>query len=188
MLNSYDFVHMTLLAVGGKVRGTTKLQKTIYFLGVLTRQLNDLGYRPYFYGPYSDEVADAMVCLKSLGFLGEQIVDGGAINQLGFEVARHDFHLNKDGKAIAKDKIKKYPQLWNKIKQAVSVLKNAGDIDYMDLSIAAKTYFMLGEKWNHISIDELAALTKKIGWSVTPQQVKNVARFMKKLDLDKKKL
>jgi len=28
----YDFVHLTLLAVDGEVRGKTKLQKTVYFL------------------------------------------------------------------------------------------------------------------------------------------------------------
>ena len=183
MVDTYDFVHLALLAVGGEIRGKTKLQKTVYFLGVLTGQLDVLGYRPHFYGPYSDEVTDAIERLKALGFVDENIRGGGAVNQLGFEVFRYDYRLNDDGKTIAEDKTKKYPKLWKKLTAAGEALKRAGTIDYMRLSIAAKTYFMLGEKKGRASEEELANLAKRFGWSVSPQQVKDAARYMQKLGL-----
>jgi len=56
-MNTYDFVHLALYAMGGEIRGKTKLQKTIYFLGRLSNHIDELGYNPHFYGPYSSEVA-----------------------------------------------------------------------------------------------------------------------------------
>ena len=59
-MNTYNFVHLTLHALGGQVRGKTKLQKMVYFAGILTGAIEELGYRPHYYGPYSSEVTDAM--------------------------------------------------------------------------------------------------------------------------------
>ena len=63
-MDARDFVAMTLLASGGHVRGKTKLQKLVYIVGILDRLLEELGYCPHFYGPYPDEVADAVSHLK----------------------------------------------------------------------------------------------------------------------------
>jgi HD superfamily phosphohydrolase len=68
-MSPYDFVHLTCHALGGEIKGRTKLQKTDYFLGVLTDSLPELGYRPHFYGPYSAEVAGAVGKLRARGFV-----------------------------------------------------------------------------------------------------------------------
>ena len=103
-MTPYDFVHLSLLAVGGEIQGRTKLQKTIYFLGILSGTLPKLGYRPHFYGPYSDAIAAAVNRLKSLGFITENTVGIGAMGSSGFEIARHDFRLTEEGKLIAQKK------------------------------------------------------------------------------------
>ncbi len=89
-MNAYDFVHLTLFAYNGELQGRTKLQKTVYFLGVFTESLDDLGYRPHYYGPYSAAVADAVSRLKALGFVMEYTLGSGAVGAGGFEIARHD--------------------------------------------------------------------------------------------------
>ena len=45
-MTPYDFVQLTLYAAGGKIRGKTRLQKTVYFLGLLTetRSLSQYSY------------------------------------------------------------------------------------------------------------------------------------------------
>ncbi len=82
-MNTYDFVHLTLAAMGGEIQGRTKLQKTVYFLGVITDSLDGLGYRPHFYGPYSFEVADAIDQLKSLGFVDQNVATAGSAAESG---------------------------------------------------------------------------------------------------------
>lgn len=182
-MSPYDFVHMALLAMDGKISGRTKLQKTVYFLGAMTRKLPDLGYRPHFYGPYSQQVSDAVGRLKALRFLDETIAGMGLIDRRGFEVARYDYRLSDRGKRMAKKKTRKFPAVWGKMRSAASTLKKAGDVDYVKLSIAAKTFFMLGERSGETTPAKISKVASRFGWSVKPGQVKEAGVFLRDLGL-----
>jgi len=80
----YEFVQLAIMAAGGSISGKTKLQKTIYFLGVLTDDLAELGYRPHYYGPYSGVVAQAVDHLRTIGVLEQETVEVGAVDCQGF--------------------------------------------------------------------------------------------------------
>jgi hypothetical protein len=54
---------------------------------------------------------------------------------------------------------------------------------YVKLSIAAKTYFMLGEKKGNAMMAELTDLATKFGWKVTQQQVFEAATYLSSLGL-----
>jgi uncharacterized protein YwgA len=182
-MNTYDFVHLTLAAMGGEIRGRTKLQKTVYFLGVITNSLDELGYRAHFYGPYSAEVGDAIDQLKSLGFVDQNVASAGSVDSAGFEVARYDYKLSEQGRTVVEQKKQAFPAEWRKIDKAAAILKRAKNEDYVKLSIAAKTYFMLGEKKGTATKAELAELASKFGWSVTKEQVEEAASYLKSLGL-----
>jgi uncharacterized protein len=184
-MNTYDFVHLALDAMGGEIKGKTKLQKTVYFLGLLTETVDDLGYRPHFYGPYSAEVAGAADRLRALGFATQTAASRGSVDQAGFEVARYDLRLTEEGARMAQAKAKEHPGEWDKIGKAAEILKKADEQDYVKLSIAAKTYFMLGQRRGTARIKDLAALADNFGWSVTPDQVRDAARFLESLGMVK---
>lgn len=182
-MNTYDFVHLTLAAMGGEIKGRTKLQKTVYFLGVIANALEGLGYRAHFYGPYSAEVADAMDQLKSLGFVDQNVASAGGCDASGFEVARYDYKLTSQGKAVAEQKKQAHLNEWKRIETAATVLKKAPNADYVKLSIAAKTYFMLGEKKGNATKAELAELATKFGWSVNQEQVDDAVGYLRSIGL-----
>jgi uncharacterized protein YwgA len=182
-MTPYDFVHLALLAVGGEIKGKTKLQKTMYFLGLLTGQVGELGYRAHYYGPYSDEVADAVSTLEGLGFVSSDVASVGALDPQGFEVRRTDFRLTQEGQAIARSKAGKHAGLFEQLRQAAGALKQAGEQDYVKLSIAAKTFFMLREKNAPATEGELEQLAKRFGWNVSPQQIGEAAEYLRKLGL-----
>lgn len=184
-MNTYDFVHLALHAMGGEIRGKTKFQKTVYFLGLLTKTVDDLGYRPHFYGPYSSEVAGAAGQLRALGFATQTAAGGGAVDQAGFEVARYDLRLTEEGVRMAQAKAEEHPEEWDEISRAAEILKKANEQDYVRLSIAAKTYFMLGQKRGTARINDLVALAETFGWSVTPEQVRDAARFLSSIGMVK---
>lgn len=184
-MDPYDFVHLALLAAGGEIKGKTKLQKTVYFLGIMTNHLDDLGYRPHFYGPYSDDVAEAVGRLKSVDFVDQNIVGGGSMDKQGFERRRYDYRLSDDGRLVAHAKRDKDPNLWARLEEAWTRLKEAGDLDYMKLSIAAKTYFLLGKNRDAATDKELASLAPRFGWHVTPSEVQDAARYLETLGLVK---
>ena len=182
-MSPYDFVHLSILALGDEIKGRTKLQKTVYFLGVLTDNLPELGYRPHFYGPYSDAVAASVNRLKSLGFLTENTVGAGTVGSSGFEIARHDFKLTEEGKRIAQKKTERDPEFWQRLKSVADRFVNAGDVDYMKMSVAAKTFFILSNSGKPATPTELSYSASRLGWSPTPQEVEESIDFLKKLGL-----
>lgn len=171
--STYDFVHLALKALGGKVDGKTKLQKLVYFLGVLTGREQQLDYRPHYYGPYSAEVADAMDLLSAREFVQLSHATMGGTDDRGFELVRTDYSLSPDGEKIAEAKSKSNPALFREIKHAAEVLDKLKDRDYVKLSIAAKTYFMLKED----PTADLPSLAKQFGWLVTEKQI-NEAKLL----------
>lgn len=178
-----DFVHISLLALGGEVHGKTALQKKIYFLGVLTNTLEELGYRPHFYGPYSDEVAQAMQELKTIGYVEQDVRSTGMADAAGFERCRYDYRLTEAGKRVAEAKAAASGGLWAKLQDIADRLKSAGSVDYMKLSIAAKTYFLLGQSQAKPSDNDLAQLASKFGWQVKPAEIQEAGRYLEKLKL-----
>jgi uncharacterized protein YwgA len=182
-MNAYDFVHLALLAIDEEVRGSTKLQKTIYFLGVLTGSLDQLGYRPHYYGPYSDSVAAAVNRLKALGFVQQSSLHTGAVNEEGFEITRKDYSLTDQGRTIARQKATQNPSVWKKVEQAVSRFKTAGEIDYMKMSVAAKTYFILSGEGKPATAIELSESAKGLGWNPKPEEISDSISFLKSLGL-----
>ncbi len=183
-MTAYDFVHLALSAVGGRIEGKTKLQKTIYFLGKFTSNLDMLGYRPHYYGPYSSDVAAASDRLRSLGFVDCNIASGGRLDSRGFEVARCDFTLNVEGVRLAKSKAERYPRLWEDLQKAAARLEGAGNPDYKLLSVAAKTDFML-ENREKATTGELSKLARTFGWTVSDDEVLEAGKFLEKVDLVK---
>ena len=182
-MEAYDCVQLTLLAMGGEIKGKTKLQKTVYFLGLMTGCLENLGYRAHFYGPYSDDVAEAINRLKTIGAVDQNVRGGGAVDKSGFEVCRYDFSLNDEGRELAKETAGQNPEFYGKLLKASKVFGEVGDLDYMKLSVAAKTYFMLGEKKGRATRAELARLARRFGWEVTPEQIWDAAKYLNQLGL-----
>jgi len=181
-MSTYDFVHLVLYAFNGTMRGRTKFQKTVYFVGALTRSLENLGYRPHYYGPYSSEVAAAANELTGLGFLRQTSALAGGVDPQGFEVARYDYDLTTEGRKIAREKAARFDKEWSQIDDAVRRLKLVPDRDYIRLSIAAKMYYLLGKK-KPASTDELVKMMPTFGWSVTAEQMREAGEFLVSLGL-----
>src|SRR5437773_11856616 len=75
----------------GEVAGRTRLQKTIYLLrerfGVPFR----FRFKPYFYGPYSEDLSDSVENLVALGMIEERR------RYLAAGVSEYSYRLTKGG-------------------------------------------------------------------------------------------
>ncbi len=63
------------------------------------------------------------------------------------------------------------------------MFRQAGDLDYMLLSVAAKPYFMLGQKKGLATEADLASLAPRFGWSVTAKEIHEAAQYLNRLGL-----
>ncbi len=182
-MNARDFVQLALLAMDIPIQGKTKLQKAIYFLGLMTGCLDELDYRAHFYGPYSDEVADAIGWLRTIGAIDQTSYGSGSVDHSGFEIRRHDFRLNDAGRQFAETTSRRHPEQWKRIQEAAQTLKRAGDLDYVRMSVAAKTFFMLKETDGRATESDLARLASRFGWDVTLDQVKEAVAYLGRIGL-----
>ena len=148
-----DFVVLAYGAFDGKMTGKTLLQKRLYFISVMVGA--DLGFDAHYYGPYSAEVADANSELKALGYV-EETTNQWGFNSSGFEMIRYNFRLSPDGDTLLERKKRDLSGLWEKIQKAAEIIKNAGDIGYMELSVAAKTYFILCKDGGSMPLKKIA--------------------------------
>jgi len=183
MMDARTFVQLGLLAFGGSLHGKTKYQKSVYFLGLMTGCLEDLGYRAHYYGPYSEDVAEAMDWLRIIGAVDQSSSGVGTVDSSGFEIRRHDYRLNAKGRSFVENTANRHPDLWQKVQKAANSLKKAGDMDYVSLSIAAKTYFLLDKKQAPATREELRRFATRFGWDVSPAQLEEAGAFLEELGL-----
>lgn len=164
-MKPYDFVHLALYAAGGHIEGRTKLQKLVYFVGALTGELSNLGYRPHYYGPFSPSVAGAVQELCGLQFLDQKISSEETRDDQGFEVARYDYVLTDAGKLVAAEKAATHSEFWSKLSDAMKVFQSARVDDYVRLSIAAKTHLINEITGMALSSDALREKAAEHGWT-----------------------
>ena len=175
---------MLLDAFDGSIRGKTLLQKRLFFLQELLSEPLPMGFRAHYFGPYSDTISEEVGMLRSSGLVEEAAQSFGTIDPRGFERSRYDYRLTEDGKAAVAFLKLRYPEEAQCVQEAVARLRSAGDPDYMELSIAAKAYFILRNAGDEtLELSDVAKEAKKFGWDVTEQQIKKAAEFLQKLDL-----
>ncbi len=95
---SIDVRHVVLYVaeqIGDRPNGKTYVQKVCYFVSKLIGQ--SLGYRAHYYGPYSDSVSAELAFLTAGGFLAEDRKGSGVAGTMGWEIARYDYRLTKQG-------------------------------------------------------------------------------------------
>ena len=181
-MNASQFVLSLIHACGGRVNGRTFLQKTGYFVSILTGLSVDLRYHAHFYGPYSATMDGTLTQLKILGFV-EEVGTGFGVVSGGFEMKRYDYCLTEDGRKIC-EPLLNTPE-YRAIVDAVLRIQQAGQPDYMELSIAAKAYFILQKQGKGMTGGELLKEAEKFNWNIPEQSLVRAVEFLKHLQLAK---
>ena len=172
-----DALIIILGALGGKVQSKTKIQKLCYFLSVIFGY--DYGFKAHYYGPYSQQVENALDDLLGIGFVTSARESFGA-SAGGFEVVRYDYTLTKDGESIYED-LKNLPEA-GKISDLIAKMK---DFDYVKLSIAAKSHYILKQEGKPMNADKIREKSKNFNWNITDKDINSAIDFLKGLNLAK---
>lgn len=171
-----------LHAAGGTIQGKTLIQKRGYFLDLFLNL--DLKYRPHYYGPYSAELDMAMGRCKALGLIDQKTVALGHDSGTGFEARRYGFVLTPDGEKVAEDIIRRKPRQSNDLFACLKKMSQASDLeDYVSLSIAAKTYYILHKKNSPMRWDEIVQGARQLGWNINEKDIETAVSFLRELGL-----
>jgi len=165
------------------IAGRTLLQKTIYFLN----EKNDLGidFVPYYYGPYSTEVTDALESLKSSGIIREEVREYVSFDfHVTFEPRKYIYHLTETGRKMAENIAKENFPLAQRIERTVSSMQNQGALNsYKALSIAAKMHNILKLEDKSMTVGEILEEAKVLGWVISEDEAKNAIQFLNGFNL-----
>jgi uncharacterized protein YwgA len=179
-MNATDFLILLVDASGGSVQGRTLLQKRAFFVTVLVDLDVDLGFDAHFYGPYSSVVDNGVTQLKNLRFI-EECVTAYGTDIAGFEMKRYDYKLTADGQQIAAT-MRESPE-YRQIGTCVKRLSEAGNLNYMELSIAAKAVYILRKKAKGMSKQEIISEAHKFDWNIMPSSLETAVSFLEKLNV-----
>ena len=92
MKNTRDtFLLLLLMYFGKKVHGRTRFQKTVCVLKYVYKIPFQFKFKSYYYGPYSDDLADALSLLQGLNLITEEVED------LGEGMIRYSYKLTDKG-------------------------------------------------------------------------------------------
>jgi uncharacterized protein YwgA len=178
--------HAVLIAVSEEpsatLVGRTLLQKKIYFASFLVK--DDLSFKPHYYGPFSQEVADATDSLVSNRFIEEQVEVFPDRNMFG-ERRRHSYKITDDGSELLRS-ISGQPDVrrWREALNRINSQPVATDFNL--LSTAAKVVTILTDI-REGKTSEIREKAQQYGWNLTNEQINSVAEFLESLGLTRKR-
>ena len=176
-----DLLLLCYLAHNGPIEGRTRLQKILYFVG---RRLdhkdilpfNELSYRPHYYGPYSSQIDNDNRELKALNLVKEDQCKIRA-GRKGFDLCRYDYSLTADGKKIAEKIKNQYHDIWEEVRRVIEEIKSA-NLNTAELSIAAKSHFIIDNHNHPITSESIQKQAKELGWNINQEEIDNADKFL----------
>jgi uncharacterized protein YwgA len=174
---------LAIVSKAESVPGRTSLQKLCYFANENLKA--GIAFRPYFFGPYSDDIASSADVEVGAHLLREE-VESGVYYRAGKESewTRHTYSLTADGGKYL-DWLGKQSKLpMDRIGEVVGKLKGETTLDPDALSILAKVRFVS----NRIGIQnpeplQVTKVSKTLGWSVPPFRARKALKDLGKLQL-----
>jgi uncharacterized protein YwgA len=176
-----DVVLLIIDAHGGTLSGRTLLQKVTFFVDDALDL--DVGFRAHYFGPFSPRIDAAIGELKNLEFIRETSTGFGIPDSSGFgEMRRYDYALTPDGNTVIEHIKLQEPAGSRRVLDEVQRIREAGNPDYNDLSLAAKIYYILKGHEKPLSLTELRKEAQQVGWNLRQESVEKALDVLKKLD------
>ena len=178
--------HLVLYAVeqvSARHNGRTYIQKLCFFVSKILDE--NLGFRAHYYGPYSDLVSAELAYLTGAGLVTEQRCGSGIPGSEGWEIARFDYSLTEAGKQAIAQLERRRSDDALRFRQAIKRVLEFGEQNYIQLSFAAKTCWILESEGTPMTIEGISRAAEKFQWNVAGTDVQNAATFLKKMGLIK---
>lgn len=187
--SSKDIVLM-LLGLSGEreFKGTTNIQKNIYLLQEMlkSKDINmQVYYKPYFYGPYSAEITEAIERLEIFNLV--KIVEHSRPSDSPFEGKVFIYELTEEGKSFTEELLevhKEFTKLFSfyldKIKQ------NNFHQNTKILSIASKIKYILSNQERPLNYKKIMTEADGLGWKLKQNEITRAADFLVNIGLASK--
>ena len=174
-MDCHDALLMTIGQNGGSLHSRTTIQKLCYFYA---QKIDGFApkYVPYFYGPFSNEVASALADLSAFSFVHE-------IAYSGF-YGGYTYEFTRDGERLAKELPEKLPDECTQIKDILDVCKSRCDLKPAPLSYAAKCHYILsGDGREKHTAQDIREAGKDLCWEISEADIDDGIGLLEELRL-----
>lgn len=148
---------------GGEINDRTAVQKIAYFANLRLR-IEGVGYKDYFYGPFSRGLAIALDNLVSSLFVRETV--------RATPIEQYSYGLTGDGEDLAASVVAESPAEHGTVRSVVGACKRHCSLSARPLSCAAKVHFILeAEPGRTASQRDMRCLARGFGWRMTCSEI-----------------
>lgn len=176
----YEIILLLIKGFGGELGGRTLIQKLCYFFSVYKGK--NMGFKPHFYGPYSPYVENALDELEGIALVDKEVECLGE-NSEGEEVKKYNYRLTKYGKQ-ALDTIT--PSLERQeLDEFIGLAKMNEIPSTTDISIAAKSHFILNRENRTLTYDEIRNKAGAFKWKIKPESIDKAIDILKSFNMVK---
>lgn len=173
-----EIILLLIDGLGGTLGGKTRIQKLCYFYSILNGK--EMGFRPHHYGPYSPAVENAMDELEGIGLIDKKVENYGE-NSDGFAVNRYDYQITKYGDQVI-ETIGDNEEKRN-LDEFIKKIEKFGLPTTMDISIAAKSHYILEREKGPLNSMEIRKKAEDFGWDIKPDSIDKAANFLRDLEI-----
>jgi len=116
---------------GGNIKGRKRLQKMVCILAATREIPFSYQFQAHHFGPYSDELADSLELLTSLGYVKENK------EKITDEIALYSYHLTNHGKKtldLSMKDLGKNNSLFKNLKDGIKELNEKPTMELVQLS------------------------------------------------------
>lgn len=107
----------------------------------------------------------------------------GVADARGWEVARFDYRLSERGLEGVRWLDTRYPEEASSVRTAVRSIMAAGTLNYVGLSLAAKTFWILSGEGRAMTFEGISEKAQQFRWNVSEDDVRNATHFLQALQL-----
>jgi uncharacterized protein YwgA len=169
--NIYELVIWLIELNGRSFQGKTNVHKNIYLLQRMMSNVEfPLKFKPYFYGPYSQDVSEALDLLENGGLLRVKQVDFGVRDS--FEVRKYVYELTRSGQNAARNARSNFSDFSGLFEGHFKTLKSTGyNENTKVLSTAAKVKHILSTERRSLNSNSIQAKAKELGWEINSRDL-----------------
>ncbi len=96
---------------------------------------------------------------------------------------RYDYKLTSDGEKAVEEILRTEPNASQRIASTVRLIKDSENPSYVELSIAAKVFFILKREGRAMAYSELRREAEKLNWKIQERDISTALELLKRLDL-----
>lgn len=185
--NKYEIIVLLLGINGGRFEGKTNIHKNIYLLKEMLSNRIPIPFRfkPYFYGPFSEEISNTLDILETGLFIDTNEFSFG--NKDDFEYKKIIYALTENGNREYERIKKNYVEFYNKLNNKFTIIKGTNfHQNTRILSTAAKVKLILAQENKPLTNENIKNKALILGWEISDKDIESAIDLLETTKLAKR--